>query len=165
MKTELQNFSWTLSNNVAGATNVTYTFEYTIVTANPYFIFYVLTYNNAMNTSSIGNPIALDEVRVEINGISAAIDNSFSYNYGNGLLIRLRDPTMANAGAHIKVELKRVSNLNKIGSFRWQWIRTCSHEIRSKAYHAYLRNSNKANYHSKEVWNIDLQAAQSHAVA
>ena len=63
-----------------------------------------------MNTSSIGNPIALDEVRVEINGISAAIDNSFSYNYGNGLLIRLRDPTMANAGAHIKVELKRVSN-------------------------------------------------------
>ena len=126
VKTELQNFSWTLSNNAAAATNVTYTFEYNIVTANPYFVFYALAYNNAMNTSSIGNPIDVDKVRVEINGISAAIDNSRSYNYGSGLFIRLRDPTMAKTGAHIKVELKGVSNRNTIGTFRWRWIRTAT---------------------------------------
>ena len=126
VKTELQNFSWNLSNNAAGATNVTYTFEYNIVTTNPYFVFYALTYNNAINTSSIGNPIDLDKVHVEINGVPAAIDNSRSYNYGNGLFIRLRDPTLAKAGAHIRVELKEVSNRNTIGTFRWRWIRTAT---------------------------------------
>ena len=43
-----------------------------------------------------------------------------------GLFIRLQDRTLAKAGAHIKVELKGVSNRNTIGSFRWQWIRTAN---------------------------------------
>ena len=125
---ELQDFSLTLSNNAAGATDVTYTFEYTIVTANPYFVFYALAHSNAINTSAIGNPIDLDKVRVEINGAPAAIDNrgQNSYNYGTGLFIRLHDQTLAKAGAHIKVELKGVRNRNTIGSFTWQWIHTAN---------------------------------------
>ena len=125
---ELQDYSLTLSSIAAGATDVTYTFEYTVVTASPYFVFYALAYSSAIDTSAIGNPIDLGKVRVEINGAPAAIDNSGqnSYNYGMGLFIRLLNPTLAKAGAHIKVELKGVSNRNTIGSFRWQWIRTAN---------------------------------------
>ena len=119
---ELQNFSLTLSSIAAGATDVTYTFEYTIVTANPYDIFYALAHSNAIDTSAIGNPIDLNKVRVEINGVSAVIDNrgQNSYNYGSGLFIRLRDQTLAKAGARIKVELKGVKNRDTVGSFTWQ---------------------------------------------
>ena len=125
---ELQDFGLSLSSIAAGATDVTYTFEYTIVTASPYFVFYALAYSNAIDTSAIGNPINLNKVRVEINGVPVAIDNSGqnSYNYGMGLFIRLQDQTLAKAGAYIKVELKGVSNRNGIGSFRWQWIRTAN---------------------------------------
>ena len=121
---ELRDFSVTLSSIAAGATDVTYTFEYTIVTANPYFAFYALANSNVVDTSPIGNPVDLNKVRVEINRVSAAIANS--YNYGNGLYIGLRDRTLAKAGAQIKVELKGVRNRNAIGSFTWQWIRTAN---------------------------------------
>ena len=46
-----------------------------------------------MDTSAIGNPVNLNKVRVEINGVSAAIAKS--YNYGTGLYIGLRDRTLA----------------------------------------------------------------------
>ena len=123
---ELQDFTLKLSSIVAGATDVTYTFEYTIVTASPDIVFYALAYRNAINTSAIGNPVDLNKVRVEINGVPAAIRGQNSYNYGNGLYIRLLNPILAKAGAHVKVELKGVSNRNTIGSFRWQWIRTAN---------------------------------------
>ena len=123
---ELQDFSLSLSSIAAGAADVTYTFEYTIVTASPYFVFYALAYSSAIDTSAIGNPIDLGKVRVEINGAPAAIRGQNSYNYGNGLFIRLQDRTLAKAGAHIKVELKGITNRNAIGSFRWRWIRTAN---------------------------------------
>ena len=55
-----------------------------------------------------------------------AIRGQNSYNYGNGLYIRLLNPTLAKAGARIKVELKGVNNRNAIGSYTWQWIRTAN---------------------------------------
>ena len=123
---ELQDFSLSLSSIAAGATDVTYTFEYTIVTASPNIVFYALAHSNAIDTSAIGNPIDLNKVRVEINGVPAAIRGQNSYNYGNGLYIRLLNPTLAKAGARIKVELKGVNNRNRIGSYTWQWIRTAN---------------------------------------
>ena len=78
---ELQDFSLTLSSIAAGATDVTYTFEYTIVTANPYDVFYALAHSNAIDTSAISNPIDLNKVRVEINGAHAAIDNRGQNSY------------------------------------------------------------------------------------
>lgn len=133
---EFPYFHWTSSDNKALADNVIYEFSYQIVTPKPYFIFYALTYDKIFNTTPIGNPIDTTKVKVYIDGIEVEINNSgkSSWNYGNGLFIRLKNPELAKSGANIKVELHGVRNGKDVGEYlwyivgkhRWNWIRTAT---------------------------------------
>lgn len=121
----LDGFSWSSSNAVAGAKNVTYTFRYRISVASPDFIFYALANNRAIDTSAIGNPLNLSKVEVRLNGRKASIDNQGknSYNYNTGLFIRLKNQRVAQ-GTLVEVTLKGINNIHKPGTYGWKWIRT-----------------------------------------
>jgi hypothetical protein len=122
---EFANFSWQASSNIQSDSGVTYTFEYDLVTAEPYSIFHAQAYE-AVNTSALNNPIDINNAIVTINGQPAAIDTdiSASYNLGTGVTLRLQNPALATAGANIKVVLNNVKNGDSLGSFDWQFINT-----------------------------------------
>ena len=125
---ELQNFSWSASSYLAGATGVTYTFSYTIVTPEPYFIFYALQNSpSGWNTTPCGTPsVSSSYVSVTINGTPAAFSSSGndSYNYGMGFFIKLTNPALATAGANVVVTVQNVTNYASAGSRSWMWIQT-----------------------------------------
>ena len=114
---EFTSFSWAASSNIAGATNVTYTFTYQIVTANPNAIIYALNFNGGWDCTSAS-------ATVTINGTSAAIA---SPNIGaSGCRIQLSNSALATAGANIVVTLTGVTNGASAGSCSWYWIQSAT---------------------------------------
>jgi hypothetical protein len=120
----LQDFSWRSSNTETGAENVTYTFSYTISTASPDMIFYGLTTNQAIDTIGLGQPLDPAKVIVTIDGNPAKINTQTSGNMDEGVLIRLKKPTLAKSGSRIVVKLHGVTNNVSPGTYAWEWIRT-----------------------------------------
>ncbi|MDW3195108.1 MAG: hypothetical protein R8G66_22230 [Cytophagales bacterium] len=124
---ELKGFSWRASELKSGAKDVTYCFKYKIGVANPYYIFYALANNKAVDTSSIGNPINTAQVEVLLNGESVEVDTvgTNSFNYKNGLCLRLKDFRVP-VGSMIEVILKGVKNKSIPGKYSWKWITTAT---------------------------------------
>ncbi|MCL1128053.1 hypothetical protein, partial [Shewanella surugensis] len=119
---ELNNFSWSQTSLVAGDTSSEFIFEYDIVISSPDRIFYAAS--NGIDTNLLGQPLNDANVSVTINGTPAEINFDTSYNNGNGLYIRLTDPTSAVSGDSIKVVLKSVKNNSIPASYPWTFIRT-----------------------------------------
>lgn len=124
---ELKGFSWCASELKSGAKNVTYSFRYKIGVANPYFIFYALVNDKAVDTSSIGNPIDTSQIEVLLNGEPAEIDNTGtnSFNYNSGLCLRLKDLPVT-VGSKVEVTIKGVRNKSIPGHYSWKWIATAT---------------------------------------
>src|SRR5690606_35161451 len=132
---QLVNFSWSADNLSAGATGVTYTFNYEIVTADPYNILYVIN-NNGWELPFLGlsgnnyviTPTEKEDVTVRVNGS----ERDFNVrNWSTGLMeVRLTDPIVAS-GSQIEIIIENVTNKN-VGTHHWTWIRTATaggHEI------------------------------------
>lgn len=124
----LENFSWSADNLSAGATGVTYTFEYTTVTdlGGSDAILYALNTANGWNTNSV----TVGDITVLVNGNSRTVARINSF-IGIGALITLDNPIVAS-GSEIVVTIANVSNNGNPGTYNWNWIRTADsggHEI------------------------------------
>ncbi len=124
---ELKGFSWHASELKSGANNVTYFFKYKIGVANPYYIFYALANDKAVDTSGLGNPINTSQIEVLLNGERVEVDNfgTNSFNYKNGLCLRLKDFRVP-VGSEVEIIIKGVKNKGIPGKYSWKWIATAS---------------------------------------
>ena len=125
---ELKNFSWSASELTSGAEDVTYRFKYTIGVVNPYYIFYALANDKAIDTSLIGNPIDTSRIDVLLNGEPTEIDTmgTNSFNYNAGLCLHLKQ-FHVEVGSRIEVILKGVKNKSIPGKYSWKWIATAGY--------------------------------------
>jgi hypothetical protein len=124
---ELKGFSWRASELRSGAKNVTYYFKYKIGVANPYYIFYALVNDGAIDTSSIGNPIDTTQIEVLLNGEPVEIDTygANSFNYKSGLCLRLKDFRVP-VGSVVEITMNGVKNKANPGKYSWKWITTAN---------------------------------------
>ena len=119
---QLENFSWSADNLSAGATGVTYTFEYTTVTdlGGSDAVLYALNTANGWNTNSV----TVGDITVLVNGTSRTVAGIFSVG-GAGAYITLDDPIVAG-GSGIVVTIANVSNNVNPGTYNWNWIHTAT---------------------------------------
>lgn len=119
---QLENFSWSADNLSAGATGVTYTFEYTTATdlgVND-AILYALNTANGWNTNSV----TVGDITVLVNGNSRTVAGIFSVG-GSGAFITLDNPIVAS-GSEIVVTIANVFNNGNPGTYYWNWIHTAT---------------------------------------
>ena len=119
---QLENFFWSADNLSAGATGVTYTFEYTTVTGlgGSDAILYALNTANGWNTNSV----TVGDITVLVNGNSRTVAGIFSVG-GSGAFITLDNPIVAS-GSEIVVTIANVSNNGNPGTYNWNWIHTAT---------------------------------------
>ncbi|MCK0137223.1 gliding motility-associated C-terminal domain-containing protein [Arenibacter sp. S6351L] len=119
---QLENFSWSADNLSAGATGVTYTFEYTTVTdlGGSDAILYALNTANGWNTNSV----TVGDITVLVNGNSRTVAGIFSVG-GSGAFITLDNPIVAS-GSEIVVTIANVTNNGNPGTYNWNWIHTAT---------------------------------------
>lgn len=119
---QLENFSWSADNLSAGATSVTYTFEYTTVTdlGGSDAILYALNTANGWNTNSV----TVGNITVLVNGISRTVAGIFSVG-GSGAYITLDNPIVAG-GSEVIVAIANVANNVNPGTYNWNWIHTAT---------------------------------------
>ena len=119
----LTNFSISSSNYAAGAT-ATYTFNYTIATANPNMVLYAY-FPTGFNLGAIGSPMDTSKVSVTINGTPATINGGSSWGVGGSFVVRLNDSTLATTGANIVVTAQGIVNPSTPGNYsNWAFIQT-----------------------------------------
>ncbi len=119
---QLEHFSWSADNLSAGATGVTYTFEYTTVTdlGGSDAILYALNTANGWNTNSV----TVGDITVLVNGNSRTVAGIFSVG-GSGAFITLDNPIVAS-GSEIVVTIANVTNNGNPGTYNWNWIHTAT---------------------------------------
>ncbi|WP_100610158.1 T9SS type A sorting domain-containing protein [Confluentibacter lentus] len=119
---QLENFSWSADNLSAGATGVTYTFEYTTVTdlGGSDAILYALNTANGWNTNSV----TVGNITVLVNGTPRTVAGIFSVG-GSGAYITLDNPIVAG-GSEVIVTIANVANNVNSGTYNWNWIYTAT---------------------------------------
>ena len=134
----LESFSWSADNLAAGATGVTYTFNYEIVTAKPTSLLYAIN-NNGWELPFLGlsgngyyiTDLEKEDVTIKINNVEIDRVDFGVRNWNKSLIdIRLVDPTLPS-GSQVEIIIENVTNKNE-GSSAWTWIRTATsggHEL------------------------------------
>lgn len=113
----LTNFSYSATTLEVGAT-ASYTFNYTLETADPNMIAYIAWPNGFDLTLS-----AKPDITVLINGVPATVGEYWNGGGGGNTYVRLVDPTVA-AGANISITYSNVINPLSSGSYNFSFIQT-----------------------------------------
>ena len=119
----LKDFSYTASSFKTDATEVTYTFNYSVQTPNPHYVIYVAQ-NSSCQTWDISN-VQTEDVKVYVDGVPADIQ-FIDKSLNSGVSVKLSDTNIVQANSRIQVVIDNVNHTSQTNTCNWSWIQTAT---------------------------------------